>query len=92
MQIPTRLHFDNDLSETRTVLEIETEDRVGLLHVISQVLSECRLDISLAKISTERGAAIDTFYLAEANGQKILGPDRQRFIEEKLRAAIAATA
>jgi [protein-PII] uridylyltransferase len=90
LSIPTRLHFDNDLSETRTVLEIETEDRVGLLHVISQVLSECHLDISLAKITTERGAAIDTFYLAEANGQKILGPDRQRFIMEKLRTALAA--
>jgi [protein-PII] uridylyltransferase len=90
LSIPTRLHFDNDLSETRTVLEIETEDRVGLLHVISQVLSECHLDISLAKITTERGAAVDTFYLAEANGQKVLGPDRQRFIGEKLRAAMAA--
>lgn len=90
LSIPTRLHFDNDLSETRTVLEIETEDRVGLLHVISQVLSECHLDISLAKITTERGAAVDTFYLAEANGQKVLGPDRQKFIMEKLRTAIAA--
>lgn len=90
LQIPTRIHFDNDLSETRTVLEIETEDRVGLLHVISQVFSECRLDISLAKITTERGAAIDTFYIAEANGQKVLGPDRQKYIEEKLRAAIGA--
>jgi [protein-PII] uridylyltransferase len=90
VQIPTRIHFDDTVSETRTVLEVETEDRVGLLYAISQVLSECRLDISLAKISTEKGAAIDTFYICEADGQKVASPERQRFIDEQLRAAIAA--
>src|SRR6266404_1596752 len=28
-RIPTRVHFDNESSETRTVIEIETEDRIG---------------------------------------------------------------
>jgi len=88
-RIPTRIHFDNDTSENRTVIDIETEDRLGLLYVISQVLSELRLDISLAKISTEKGAAIDSFYVAELDGQKIVSPHRQKFIEESLRVALA---
>ncbi|MCI0349595.1 MAG: hypothetical protein L0Z53_09245, partial [Acidobacteriales bacterium] len=58
-----------------------------LLHVISQALSELNLDISLAKISTEKGAAIDTFYVCEQDGQKIVWPERQRLIEERLRMA-----
>ncbi len=37
---------------------------------------------------TERGAAIDTFYVRELDGGKILWPGRQRLIEEKLREAI----
>ena len=41
-RIPTRIHFDNDTSQRHTVIEIETEDRFGLLYVISQALSECR--------------------------------------------------
>ena len=87
-RIPTRIHFDNDTSENRTVIDIETEDRLGLLYVISQVMVELWIDISLAKISTEKGAAIDSFYVAELDGQKILSLTRQKFIEESLRAAL----
>jgi [protein-PII] uridylyltransferase len=87
-RIPTRIHFDNDASETRTLMEIEVEDRIGLLYVISQTLSELDLDISAAKISTEKGAAIDSFYVREIDGGKVLAPERHRAIERKLRHAI----
>jgi [protein-PII] uridylyltransferase len=83
-RIPTRIHFDNDTSENRTVIDIETEDHLGLLYVISQALTELNLDISLAKISTEKGAAIDSFYVGEADGQKIRSGERQRVVAEKL--------
>jgi [protein-PII] uridylyltransferase len=89
-KIPTRVEFDNEASETRTVVEVETEDRIGLLYTISQVFSELELDISAAKISTEKGAAIDTFYLRELDGDKITSPDRYRAIERKLKSAIHA--
>jgi [protein-PII] uridylyltransferase len=88
-RIPTVIHFDNENSETRTVIDIETEDRVGLLYTISQALSELGLDISVAKISTEKGAAADSFYVGEIDGSKITLPERQRGIESKLRIAIA---
>jgi len=87
-RMPTRIDFDNDTSANRTILEIETEDHVGLLYVISQALTELNLDISLAKISTEKGAAIDTFYVCEQDGQKIVWPERQQLIEQRLRAGL----
>ena len=68
---------------------METEDHVGLLYAISQALAELDLDIYVAKISTEKGAAIDSFYVSESDGAKITDPERQREIEQKLRAAIA---
>ncbi len=89
-QMATRIYFDNQTSADRTVIEIETEDRLGLLHVVSQAFTELRLDIALAKISTEKGAAIDSFYVSELDGQKIIAPERQQFIEQKLRLAIAS--
>jgi [protein-PII] uridylyltransferase len=89
-RIPTRIFFDNETSENQTVIDIETEDQLGLLSAISQTLSEVGLNISLAKISTEKGAAIDTFYLSERDGQKVLHPDRQKYIAEKLLAALRA--
>ena len=88
--IPTLFHFDNDASETRTIIEIETEDRVGLLYAISETLAALELDISAAKICTEKGAAIDIFYIHEAGGGKVLAPERQKKIEGKLRQAIHA--
>jgi [protein-PII] uridylyltransferase len=87
-RISTQVRFDNDASETRTLIEIETEDRIGLLYEISQTFSELDLDISAAKISTEKGAAIDTFYVRELNGGKVVAPERHRAIERKLRHAI----
>ncbi|PYK97499.1 MAG: [protein-PII] uridylyltransferase [Verrucomicrobia bacterium] len=87
-RIPTLIRFDNDTSDTRTVIDVETEDHVGLLYTISQVLAELDLDIYVAKISTEKGAAIDSFYVSEAGGAKILEPERQQEIGRRLRSAI----
>ena len=89
-KIPTQIRFDNKASEERTVIEIETEDRIGLLYSISQTLTDLNLDISAAKINTEKGAAIDIFYIREVDGGKILSPERHRAIERKLRQAIQA--
>ncbi len=88
-RMPTRITFDNDTAETSTVIDLETEDRLGLLHVISQSLAEMAIDISVAKIQTEKGAAIDSFYVRDGDGQKILDPERQKFITHRLRTAIA---
>jgi [protein-PII] uridylyltransferase len=88
-RIPTQISFDNEASENRTAIEVETEDRVGLLHAITQALAELELNITAAKIVTEKGAAIDTFYVNETDGGKVLDQGRQEFIERKLRDAIA---
>jgi [protein-PII] uridylyltransferase len=88
-QMPTVIRFVNDPDATRTVLDIETEDRVGLLHAISQVLADLNIDISIAKICTEKGAVMDSFYISEADAQRVLDRARQRQIELKVRKAIA---
>ncbi len=87
-RMPTVIRFDNETSENRTAIDVETEDRVGLLYAVSHVFGELGLDISLAKILTEKGAAIDTFYVSERGGGKVTRPERLRQIEQKLRAAI----
>jgi [protein-PII] uridylyltransferase len=89
-RIPTRIFFDNDTSDNRTVIDLETEDHLGLLYTASKTLAEVGLDISLAKISTEKGAAIDSFYVSELDGQKVLRPERQQYIAEKLMQALNA--
>ncbi len=88
-RMPTQIRFDNEISEMRTVIEIETEDILGLLYAILQTFAELAVDISGARIVTERGAAIDNFYVREQDGGKIELPARRVLIEQKLRQAIA---
>jgi [protein-PII] uridylyltransferase len=87
-RLPTEVRFDNTASELGTVLEIETEDRVGLLFAISRTLAELGVDITVAKICTEKGAAIDTFYVRELPPAKIESAARQRQIATRLKTAI----
>jgi [protein-PII] uridylyltransferase len=87
-RIETQIYFDNTTSDERTVIEIETEDRLGLLYAISQTLAELHLDISAARIVTERGAAIDSFYVSEVDAGKIAAPERLKLIGDRLRSAI----
>jgi len=88
-RISTQIRFDNTVSEDRTLIEIETEDRLGLLYAISQTFAEQKLDISTARIVTERGAAMDSFYVREINGGQIKLPGRQAAVELALRSAIS---
>jgi len=62
---------------------------LGLLYAISRTFAELSVDIVGARIVTERGAAIDSFYVRELDGGKITSMERQRHIEKKLREAIS---
>jgi [protein-PII] uridylyltransferase len=88
VRIPTVIDIDNEISKGRTIVEIQTEDRLGLLFTITHTLSELGLDISFAKISTEKGAAIDVFYVQDQLGNKITDPPRLDGVRAKLEAAI----
>ncbi|KAJ4762247.1 ACT-domain repeat protein 6 [Rhynchospora pubera] len=52
-------------------LELRTEDRVGLLSDITRIFRENGLTIKRAKVSTDGGAVVDTFYLSEASGNPV---------------------
>jgi [protein-PII] uridylyltransferase len=87
-RMETQIRIDNNASDGRTLIEVETEDRLGLLHAISQTFAQQRLDISAARIVTERGAAIDSFYVREIGGGQMTDRMRQIAVELALRSAI----
>ena len=84
--IEPSVRFDNRTSEQHTVIDLEAEDRVGLLFRLSSCLYDLGVDIALAKIATERGAAVDTFYVVERGNGKITDRERLKAIEIQLRA------
>lgn len=87
-RIPTVIEFDNRSSAEFTVIDLETEDHVGLLYVVSDTLAELGLDIQLARVQTEKGAAIDSFYVTDHDITKVIAPARQKEIASRLKQAI----
>jgi [protein-PII] uridylyltransferase len=68
---PSNVVIDNTISDFYTVIEIQTQDRIGLLYSLTQLLFDRGLDIALAKISTEANKAIDVFYVTDDAGNKL---------------------
>jgi len=87
-QIPTQVILDNDSLANRSLIEVEAEDRIGLLYTVSQELAELGVNISAARILTEKGGAIDTFYVTGPSGGKINVTALWPKVESQLRKAI----
>lgn len=62
-------------SADATVLELRTQDRVGLLHDIGRCLADAQISVRSAHIATYGGQAVDTVYLTEPDGS-LLEPGR----------------
>ena len=90
--IPPSVSVDNQGSADYTVIDIETEDRPGVLYAVSHALADLRLNIALAKICTEKGAVMDTFYVTEIEGEKVLKATRLKNVEDRIRAALKSLA
>ncbi len=77
----------NEMSEQSTVVEVVTQDRIGLLHDITAVLRDFDLDLTVARIATRHDMASDTFYVVSQRGKK-LGARRCRQLQAALRGKI----
>jgi [protein-PII] uridylyltransferase len=81
--------ISNSLSNKFTVIEVECLDRTGLLSEITAVLSDLSLDIASAHITTFGEKVIDTFYVTDLFGHKIVNENRQANIAGRLKAVMA---
>ena len=88
-KVPTYVEIDNTISDTFTVIDIHTQDRLGLLYRISSTLMNLGLYIYIAKIATKGGGAADIFYVKDIFGQKIYNRDALENIEGTLRSNLA---
>lgn len=78
--VRTIVQIDNDVSDAYTVLDIHTQNRIGLLYDITSTLSKLGLYIYISKISTKGDEAADIFYVKDIFGQKIFYRDKLKEI------------
>ncbi|MCB1077638.1 MAG: [protein-PII] uridylyltransferase [Verrucomicrobiae bacterium] len=89
IEIPQRVYVSNNLSEEQTVLELQAQDRIGLLYDIFTALGNLNAEVVHARISTQAGAAIDRFYLVDSNSsKKITDKGHLKLIETAVSRAV----
>jgi [protein-PII] uridylyltransferase len=69
--VSARICFDTDPKDGSTVLTVEAVDRPGLLLAVTQALFRAGLQIIGLRATTERGAAVDRFHVAEVDGMPL---------------------
>ncbi len=84
IDFPTRIVIDNEAHPVYTLVEIQTPDRLGLLYNLLRALAESEIHIALSRITTEKGAAIDTFYVTDAEGKKARNEEQLTGLQQAL--------
>lgn len=88
VDISTRITIDNHSHPSFTIVDIATPDRLGLLYDLFAALTQIGLSLVLARITTEKEVAIDTFYLVHAdNGEKVMEDQAVRHLQRTLQEA-----
>jgi len=75
---PTQVFFSEDQANGRTVLELITADRPGLLSRVGQAFVECGIQLQNAKIATIGARVEDVFFITD-RGKHPLG-DEQKYV------------
>jgi [protein-PII] uridylyltransferase len=80
--------FDNDASETATVVEASGRDRPGLLAALARTLSDAGLSVVSAHIDGYGERAVDAFYVVDAKGEKLSDTRRRTTVRNAVLAAL----
>ena len=83
---------NNSASDKFTVLEIEGLDRPGVLSKITDAMADLSLDIASAHIATFGEKFIDTFYVTDLVGHKIVSAQKLSAIKRKLLTSVIPSA
>ncbi|HEY6010677.1 MAG TPA: [protein-PII] uridylyltransferase [Nitrospirota bacterium] len=82
--VTPKVEFDNETSETFTIIDITARDRIGFLYLVTKTLYDLNLDIGSAKIVTEGSRIMDSFYVTDLLRKKITDSFRLENIRKSL--------
>jgi [protein-PII] uridylyltransferase len=88
LDFPTRIAVDNHTHPSYTLVDVLTPDRLGLLHSLLRAVAGEGLEIALSRVNTEKGAAIDSFYITDELGQKVRDSERLTQLQRAIWKAV----
>lgn len=83
--------ISNELSDSFTVIDVTCRDQIGILFQVALVFSELGLNVHGAVLTTEADKVLDSFYVTEEDGQKVVDLTRCAVIIETLERELAST-
>jgi [protein-PII] uridylyltransferase len=83
--IQTQIAFTQDETDKRTVMELITADRPGLLSQVGRAFTECRVRLQNAKITTLGARAEDVYYITDRNNRPLTDPQQVECLDKAIR-------
>ena len=87
-EFPSRVWVANSVQRDATTVDVQAIDRIGLLHAIFSTIGSLGLEITHARINTEKGAAIDSFRVTDASGAQLTSLAEVNRLKQALEKAI----
>ncbi|MGC6456704.1 MAG: [protein-PII] uridylyltransferase [Coraliomargaritaceae bacterium] len=81
---PPSVDVYHELSLKRTIIEVQATDKAGLLYRLARLIFRKGFDITFARIATEHGVAMDTFYIEKVEGTKTTDNENLLELREEL--------
>jgi [protein-PII] uridylyltransferase len=85
----TTVRFDNEASDTATVIDVYAVDGVGVLYHITRALTEFDVDIRSARVQTLGTQVVDAFYVVDSQGNKVTDAATEAEIERAIIQALS---
>ncbi|MCC6715999.1 MAG: [protein-PII] uridylyltransferase [Gammaproteobacteria bacterium] len=87
--VPTRITFSDDKSSKRTIMEVVTTDRPGVLARVAQGMRFCRVRLHNARIATFGERVEDLFFLTDMEGKPIRDEVKVECLRRSITEALA---
>jgi [protein-PII] uridylyltransferase len=85
--VPELVTVTNDESDFYTIADVAADDRLGLLHDLTRVITARGLEIYISKAGQVLDQVTDTFYLKTSDGKKITDAAVLEALASELRTA-----
>ena len=74
--VPTEVHFEQDRRNDRTIMEVVTTDRPGVLSCIARAMHDSGVRLQAAKIATFGERVEDIFFFTDASDGPVTDPGK----------------
>jgi [protein-PII] uridylyltransferase len=81
--------FDNESSQTDTILEVFAHDAPGLLYGIAKALFDAGISVKAAKIGTHLDQVVDAFHVVDRGGGKLTDHAAMAAVRRAIEAVVA---